>query len=123
MALERCVAGMAYELRLVLQRCPNGRTSWSSGGCSATEARGGKLCGRRPGSFSIRCPELHGLSKGTWMESWLSASRADHGLHGGAQHSVINCKPKDRWIADREIHDRYGLPGRREAYPTVLLTH
>ena len=46
MALERCVKGMAYGMRLVLQGIPtSGRTPWRPGGCSETSALGCTRCG------------------------------------------------------------------------------
>ena len=50
-------------------------------------------------------------------------SRADDGLHGGAQQPVVGRKAKGPRVPDGRIHDRYALLRRRETHPTVLLTH
>ncbi len=50
-------------------------------------------------------------------------SRADDGLHGGAQQVVFGRKAKDPRVPDHGIQDPEALFFRWETHPTVPLTH
>ena len=70
-ALKRCVTGMAYQLRLVLQGIYE-RKDAGGGSCSKTSALRCTKCGGRLENCSSRWPELPGWSKGTLRESWTT---------------------------------------------------
>jgi transposase len=60
MALKRCMTGMAYRMRLVLQGVTSGRMPRKQGSCSETGVLGCKRCVGKAENCSRRCPELPG---------------------------------------------------------------
>jgi transposase len=60
MALEPCMTGMAYRMRLVLQGVTSGRMPRKQGSCSETGVLGCKRCVGKAENCSRRCPELRG---------------------------------------------------------------
>ena len=50
-------------------------------------------------------------------------SRADDGLHGGTQQPVLGCQAQGPRVSVGRRHDHHAPLRRREAHPTVLLTH
>ena len=114
MALERCVTGIAYEMKLVLQ----GICEWKD----AEVAR--KL-------FGNWCPWVQSLraKTGELLEPMARAARmiGSHlegslthwarglttGLHGGTQQPVLSRKAQGPWVPDGGVHDRNALLRRR----------
>ena len=123
MSLERCVTGMAYEMRLVLQ----GIYQWKDAEVAkkmfgnwcawvkAMREQAGELL--EPMARAARMIEGH-------MEGILGLleSRPDDRLPGGTQQPVLSREAQGARVPDGGVHDQHALICRREARRAVRLT-
>ena len=124
MALERCVTGMAYEMRLVLQ----GIYEWKDVGVRQDTVRQLVPVGPGDAGKNRRTAQADGPSGPDDRESFGGdpdslGSRADNRLHGGTQQPVLSREAQGPWVPDGGVHDNHALLCCRETHPTVLLTH
>jgi hypothetical protein len=121
--VERCVTGMAYEMRLVLQgnysrRMPRRRRSCSEIGAPARTRYGANR----------RTARADGPSRSDGRGSiggdpGQLDSRSDDRLHGRTQQPVLSREAQGSRLPDGGLHDRHTLLRHWETHPTVLLTH
>jgi hypothetical protein len=124
MAQERCVPGMAYDLRLVLQ----GIYGWKDA-AEGSETFQKLVCvGLGDGEIDRAVARTNGPScpdgRGSLgRNASLLDSKSDDRFYGGAQQAVLSREAQDPRVSDGGIYDHYAFLRRRETHPTVPLTN